>query len=563
MPLPWISVIWFAYLIVIFVLIVVASVFIHVYQTPRDRSSFVTFICVFSIAALLATVMLLPVDVALVSSTISSALGQREEWATQEEVDKITYSLTIIYYSLYFLDALLCFVGIPFAYFWHEEYDEVAFEAGDQTACKRFWAATKYTLTFIAVVIALVLVGFFAPMMESQPGHDLGYWRGYLIENQGEHAFTFLLGFVTIIGSCLYAFYTPSGLAMLPALFLRKSSSFATQTLGGSTAMELNFNRERQRQLEGRCGGNSALLSAKDRRELDTLVREERTLIRRQRLIEGRQEEDQSWPVTVYSKLKTILRPFRLLGGFCLFLVGLSTWISLLMTVVDKLINSPCKHHCGYVLSRTNFNPISWIFIQSSRAFPTDYIIFALIVFFFFWGSVVGVVAVGIRFLWIRIFQIRKGHTSPQAMLLATAVLTLITLGLNHSIVMMLVPGYATFGPQTFCDLAPTSSEEQSDCSNHRHLVKPCSEKADSTAADKTCTPSVASTILNRVALNFPLFGALLLWAHFLFLGTYLIVLVASLVRSPRLDERQLEEDVEEAEEESLLASTRRSGNPT
>ncbi|KAF4252642.1 hypothetical protein CNMCM8057_005921 [Aspergillus fumigatus] len=128
--------------------------------------------------------MLLPVDVALVSSTISSALGQREEWATQEEVDKITYSLTIIYYSLYFLDALLCFVGIPFAYFWHEEYDEVAFEAGDQTACKRFWAATKYTLTFIAVVIALVLVGFFAPMMESQPGHDLGYWRGYLIENR-------------------------------------------------------------------------------------------------------------------------------------------------------------------------------------------------------------------------------------------------------------------------------------------------------------------------------------------------------------------------------------------
>lgn len=317
-------------------------------------------------------------------------------------------------------------------------------------------------------------------------------------------------------------------------------------------------------------------------------MREERTLIRRQRLIEGRQEEDQSWPVTVYSKLKTILRPFRLLGGFCLFLVGLSTWISLLMTVVDKLINSPCKHHCGYVLSRTNFNPISWIFIQSSRAFPTDYIIFALIVFFFFWGSVVGVVAVGIRFLWIRIFQIRKGHTSPQAMLLATAVLTLITLGLNYSIVMMLVPRYATFGPQTFCDLAPTSSEEQSDCSNHRHLVKPCLEKADSTAADKTCTPSVASTILNRVALNFPLFGALLLWAHFLFLGiwqtcpkalcflcckleanncaklgTYLIVLVASLVRSPRLDERQLEEDVEEAEEESLLASTRRSGNPT
>jgi LMBR1 domain-containing protein 1 len=285
--------------------------------------------------------------------------------------------------------------------------------------------------------------------------------------------------------------------------------------------MQLDFNRERQRQLEGRCGGNSALLSPKDRRELDTLVREERTLIRRQRLIEERQEEDQSWLVSVYSKLKAIFRPFRLLGGFCLFLVGLSIWISLLMTVIDKLTNSPCKHHCGYVLSRPKFNPISWVLIRSSAMFPTDYVIFALIVFLFFWGSVVGVVTVGIRFLWIRIFQIRKGHTSPQAMLLATAILTLITLGLNYSIVMILAPQYATFGPQTFCDLAPRSSEELPDCSNDRHLVKPCSEKAESTAADNSCTPSVASTILNRVALNFPFFGALLFWAHFLFLGTW------------------------------------------
>ncbi|RHZ54658.1 hypothetical protein CDV55_102125 [Aspergillus turcosus] len=563
MALLQVSLIWSAYLIVITVLIGVASIFIYVYQTPRDRSSFVTFMCVCSIAALLATVMLLPVDVALVSSTTSSALGQRKEWATQEEVDKITYSLTVVYYSLYFLDALLCLVGIPFAYFWYEEYDEVAVEEGDQTAGKRFWAATKYTLAFIAVVIVLVLVGFFAPILDSRVGHDLGYFRRFLIENRGEHAFTFLLGFVTTIGSCLYVFYTPSGLALLPALLLRRPYSFSNRTLIDSTAMQLDFNRERQRQLEGRCGGNSALLSPKDRRELDTLVREERTLIRRQRLIEERQEEDQSWLVSVYSKLKAIFRPFRLLGGFCLFLVGLSIWISLLMTIIDKLTNSPCKHHCGYVLSRTKFNPISWVLIRSSAIFPTDYVIFAMIVFLFFWGSVVGVVTVGIRFLWIRIFQIRKGHTSPQAMLLATAILTLITLGLNYSVVMILAPQYATFGPQTFCDLAPRSSEELPDCSNHRHLVKPCSEKAESTAADKSCTPSVASTILNRVALNFPLFGALLFWAHFLFLGIYLVILVASVVRSPRLDERQLDEDAEEAEEESLLASTRRSGNAT
>lgn len=40
--------------------------------------------------------------------------------------------------------------------------------------------------------------------------------------------------------------------------------------------------------------------------------------------------------------------------------------------------------------------------------------------------------------------------------------------------------------------------------------------------------------------------------------GVYLIVFVTSLFRTPTLDERQLDEDAEEAEEEGLLASTGR-----
>lgn len=43
--------------------------------------------------------------------------------------------------------------------------------------------------------------------------------------------------------------------------------------------------------------------------------------------------------------------------------------------------------------------------------------------------------------------------------------------------------------------------------------------------------------------------------------GVYSIVFVASLFRSPSLDERQLDEDAEEAEEEGLLANTGRRFN--
>jgi LMBR1 domain-containing protein 1 len=120
--------------------------FVHIYQTPRDCYPSVIFTCVIAITSLLATVLLLPVEVALVSSATSSKLGRRKDWATQDEVDNITSSLTVVYYLLYSLDALLYLLGIPFAYFWYDEYDEVAIETGQQTAAQRLWGALKYTM---------------------------------------------------------------------------------------------------------------------------------------------------------------------------------------------------------------------------------------------------------------------------------------------------------------------------------------------------------------------------------------------------------------------------------
>lgn len=178
------SLIWIVYAVVIAILLAVASVFIYAYQTPRDRSPSVTLICILSITSLLATVLLLPVDVALVSLTTSSKLGRRKDWATQDAVDSITYSLTVIYYLLYSLDALLCLLVVPFTYFWYEEYDEVAVEAGEQTLGQRLFGALKYTLTFIAIVVILFLVGFFVPVSKIKSGLDLDYFKRLLTENR-------------------------------------------------------------------------------------------------------------------------------------------------------------------------------------------------------------------------------------------------------------------------------------------------------------------------------------------------------------------------------------------
>lgn len=535
------SLIWIVYAIVVAILLGVASIFIYIYQTPRDRSPFVTLVSIITITALLATVLLQPVDVALVSSTTSSKLGRRKDWASQQEVDKIVFSLKVVYYVLYSLDAVLCLLVVPFTYFWYEEYDEVAVEEGEQTVGKRLWAAFKYTISFILLAVILFLAGFIIPIRGTPGDRDLDFFRKLLTEDRkshlqsfswiqshtypstdGERALTFALGLLLTLGTCLYVVYTSTGFAFLPITLIKTAPSISNPSLQANTLSQLEGNRERQRQLNARCRGDPDQLSSKDRRELDGLVREERTLIRRQRLIEEAQGAGRSWLIRAWFKVEAIFRPFKLLGGIILLLVAVLIWVSMLLTAIDKAKNSICKHNCGYILAHINvFNPVNWILVRSARIFPVDYVIFALIVLLFFTSSVVGIATVGIRFLWVRIFQIRKGHTSPQALLIATVLLTLITLALNYAMSMIVAPQYATFGPQTFCDKSPTAvyPNAQPDCSKDRHLVKPCTELADNPSAKAVCTPSVVSTFFNRVTLNFPYFGVVIFWAQFVFLG--------------------------------------------
>lgn len=556
-----ITLIWVVYAIAVVILLSIASLFVYLYQTHRERSAFVTIVCIFTITCLLATVLLLPVDVALVSSTTSSKLGQRKDWANQDKVDNITFTLRIVYYLLYSLDALLCLLVIPFTYFWYEEYDEVAQEEGSQTFASRFWAAFKYTVVFLFLCVALFLVGFFVPVARHREGahFDLDFFKKLLAENHGERALTFALGLLITIGIIIYCFYTAAGLALLPLTLIKSAPGISAPALTESTAAQLESNQERQRQLEGRAQGNPDGLSSKDQRELEALVREERTLRRHQRLAAEASGEDQSIFWRIWLKLEAIFRPIKLILGILLVIIVLLIFASMLITGIDKAKNSICKRHCGYLLAHINiFQPINWVLVKSAKVFPIDYVIFLLLVMLFFSASILGIATIGIRVLWITIFRIRKAHTSPQALLIATVLLTLMTLAINYSIAMMVAPQYATFGPQTFCDHPPKHPGEQPDCTDHTQHIVPCTESTDNPAARNVCTPSVVSTFLNRVTINFPFFGVVDFWAQFVFLGIFLLGFVILLFRTPKLSDSDADEDAIEEEEEGLLASTGR-----
>ena len=303
--------------------------------------------------------------------------------------------------------------------------------------------------------------------------------------------------------------------------------------------------------------------------------------MRRERLASENSGEHSSFLMKSWMKIEAVFRPVKLIGGFLLILVAILIWVSMLLTGIDKAKNSVCKSHCGYILGHIQiFNPLNWIFVQSAKVFPIDYVLFLLLVLLFFASSVVGIATVGIRFLWLKIFTIRKGHTSPQALLMATVMLLLIALAINYSMAMMVAPQYSHYGPQTFCDHPLRHPGEQPNCTDHPNHIRACTELSENPAAKNVCTPSVISTFLDRVTVNFSFFGVVDFWAQFVFLGNYtpssfiaknrpgeytnassgvfLIVFITTLFRTPKLDEYQLDQDAEDDEEEGLLASTGR-----
>ncbi len=176
--------IWVAYAVAVVILAGIASIFVFTYQKPGERSVIVSFISIVTLTSLLATVLLLPVDIALVSSTSLSSLGRRKDWATPSHVHSIVRTLKIVYYTLYSWDALLCLLVIPFTYFFYEEQQDDG-EDGNRSLASKLWGAIKYAIAFLFLAIILFLVGFYVPVSNVKKGKhlDFDYFKHLLSEN--------------------------------------------------------------------------------------------------------------------------------------------------------------------------------------------------------------------------------------------------------------------------------------------------------------------------------------------------------------------------------------------
>ncbi|CAO3678345.1 unnamed protein product [Rhizopus stolonifer] len=443
---------------------------------------------------------------------------------------------TVVYYIVYGFITVFCFFLIPFAYFFYEEYDE------DQCLKDRTYGALKYTSFFVVISNLLLIFGLFLKPTTKPPKIDLDWFKKLLTENYGEKSISFILACLIFLGMLVFIGYTAPGLSLLPMDLIKGRKGLEEE--GENVENMLIVAKERQRAIRIRYGNKS--LPTKEQNELERLVDEERVLSRRQKNI---QQSKQS----TFHKISSIFRPFKFILGVTLLCITLVIVVSIFMTIVDKIANAICGSQCGYVINHPNlFNPINFIFVKLSKMFLMDYVFMVGLIIYFFLATLSGIIHVGIRFLWINLYSIRKGATAPQALLVSAVLLTLSLLALNYTMTTTVAPGYAHFGSQVYCN--QTMGGER-DCSENKEKIVPC----DIYGPTDICTPTVSSTMIDKIIVNTPFFGLFFYYSQWVFLAIFSLGFLVSLFKRQRDNiQEDLQELVDNEEEQNLLGPSRR-----
>eukprot|EP00434_Breviolum_minutum_P039415 symbB.v1.2.035001.t1/scaffold4623.1/size37307/4 len=185
-------------------------------------------------------------------------------------------------------------------------------------------------------------------------------------------------------------------------------------------------------------------MKASDRRELSRLQREHKSLMQHN----YRLQEVEQRAGTCIPQLLRCLIPFRLLIGAVMMSLSLLVVFSLLLTMVDRWLHSPCGWSCGYTLQeRRIYNPADEVYLRLSHVFPVDFVFLSIIVLYIFAATLFGIIALDIRLLCISVYTLRARKSAPQALLVMCNTMAYILLALCVAL-LTIAPDYTAFGSQ-------------------------------------------------------------------------------------------------------------------
>eukprot|EP01121_Diplochlamys_sp_Union-15-3_P002660 TRINITY_DN1238_c0_g1_i5.p1 TRINITY_DN1238_c0_g1~~TRINITY_DN1238_c0_g1_i5.p1 ORF type:complete len:501 (+),score=40.51 TRINITY_DN1238_c0_g1_i5:63-1565(+) len=477
-----IAVPWLIFIGVVVGVVILNLILVKCYTHSQKGEAFTTIASVFSLSLTLLTVFMIPVDI--FSVTHSSSAGPFQ-------------AVKIIYYALYGGVLLFAFIIMPVAYFFYESYDPEG--TTSQRCCDTF----KYSIAFIIIVIVLFITGLVIKPGVKINDRDIHTWIEHLFDtsNRGENAISFVIACLTLLGYLVWISYTAYGLSAFPIGLIKGKRSASDE--------KVNYEQKTQgfRSLWKKLSSKEQK-TKRDENKIRFLKDEERTAeIRSKRLEKA---------TTGCMRIFVIFRPFAFIFGFLFLLVSLLIVISISLTNIDKVMQDYCGSKCGFFLQYGPklFNPFDQLLVVVSRFFPMDYIIMALVVCYIFISTISGVTAIGIRFLWMKLFPFKIRGTAPQGLLCASWLLMLSVLALNNQII-TLAPTYATFGSQ----------KQKID----NGTTVPCSFKY--LAPNGTCRMTVIGALVSKVNITMPFFGIAFYWMTWAFILFWLVGLFVAICK--------------------------------
>lgn len=455
-----------------------AVFFIQSYQHKREKEFGSTVVGILAIVSALLTSSLIPVDIFLVSSFKSSD-GVYHEWASMQNVAAVTDTVRYAYYAFYALTIAFIFVFIPLAYFYYEEKDEEAGTTGTQRLC----ASMKYTIGLLIVMGVLMCIGAFAlgsggNTCDNRNGTDIADWtkckaeyaEHALTDNGGNNALSFTIGFLTFVGVTYFIMYTAVGMVTMPIDMIR-SRGGSKEDIADAEA-QLRLNEEKQDSIRAKYSSGSARdkkkkkMSAKDERTLDRLREEERQ-------ISSATKQAKELSTGCLATLGKIFRPFEFLFGIAFMVLGVFLTVSLVMTSSDKLYqitDQKLDWKTGYThVAPKLINPVDKAMNEFQKAFPVDYVLMTLIIYYFLMATMAGVRQLGVRFCGMKVFNIRRQRTPPQALLFMCTIVMFTMLFINV-VLLTLAPQYMTYGNQRYPTIDPYVPAKKGDPATCHHV---------------------------------------------------------------------------------------------
>jgi LMBR1 domain-containing protein 1 len=419
----------------------------------RDKVYFGTLICsAILLVSVTFTLLLVPLDVYSVSSDAASGIAA------------LRTVLKIAYYTGYIAVIFSLIITLPFCYFYYEAATDYEHQRN-----KRIVQALKYTAFFILAFIILVGTAFIIKALRTE--HTDEDWRKRIIgELTNWEAFVvFLVSILSVIGLIAYVPYVAYGLSVFPIFLIKGRQNPVTEEREFLLAEEKDLEVAKKTQTQSAHdrhrasslnGGSSTTLSKmankygyKSKNE-DGFVRKDHKLRdTERRLEENRIKQNALTNESAYwAKCWSCLGPFRVIFGIIFLALSLLIIAQQIMSLIERILNSSCGWKCGFTpdLNKVSIpNPFDFVFKQIAPAFPIDLIFFTILLSYLSLCIIYSVTQLGVRILTVKLSSIRAANTPANAMIIAVAFIAFSLLSMNSQIVQS-IPGYTTFGKQTY-----------------------------------------------------------------------------------------------------------------